>query len=130
MSQLEDRELIRSTANLIKYSGRYIVLHRPPAPEDDGAGGRRAATGPDTALPPQQVFCQGSVPMHVTVQAAEGEQDRSDYVLVGMSVAAQGLQIFDVKQGDWFVVGVQKYEVGSVHHDKGYQMKANCSVVY
>jgi hypothetical protein len=128
------KQQLKATAELIKRYGRQIVLHRPAAMVDDGAGGLKRPVAPDTVLPSQLMYFGGKInnrmnnlPFETTT--AIGEFMKAGHVIVGMPIPKWELEAIDIKEDDWFLLNGKRYDVTFLHDDRTYQIKAECKFV-
>ena len=129
MSDTLARELLRSTASLIKADSINLDIYRQPAWVDDGAGGRRRATGSPTRIGSQRVHRAGVNSVSLPTANDEGITRVHEIVLIGMPCDAYGLRSFNVQVGDRFDFDDDSFLVHSIHHDRRYQIKALCRLV-
>lgn len=116
MDDLELREQIKTTDDLITSNPVELVFTRPQPAADDGAGGRKPA-GQDNDLPPQEVFFQAKMQNPVEVMDERGQRVLSWYVVVGRPDA-------DMRQGDRFMHNGHEYKLAFIYPDRQYQIKA------
>lgn len=117
----EVREASALTRMLILNEPSEIIIDRPGADEDDGAGGKVRGAEPIT-LDPQQVFVSpvtrdSDYRQSSFAQGDQGESFTNRFVIVGMPDA-------DINQYDTFVWKGHTIKVLFRHPDNGYEVRA------
>jgi len=114
------RANLAATRDLIAQEGQSIVLTRPGAFQDDGAGGK-LRSGADTDLPAQQLFFSYLVYEPQEMDLVTGQTIYIKFVLIGMPDA-------DITAGDYFWVDNKKHLIDNLTMHRDYERRAEGKV--